>query len=728
MPAPNTPNAPDADQLLEHLNPPQRDAVTHDSGPLLILAGAGSGKTRVLTHRLAWLVATGRADATEILAITFTNRAAKEMRHRVEHLINRSTQGLWVMTFHSACARILRIDGEKIGYASGFSIFDQDDSKRLIKRTLDDLGHDPKRVAPAAVQGEISRAKNAMLTPAEYSDSTGSWWEETVAEVYRSYERSLEQQNAMDFDDLLVRTVRLLEGHDEVRQRWNRRFKHVMVDEYQDTNHAQYRLLNLLSQERRNLAVVGDDDQSIYSFRSADIRNILDFEKDHPDAVVVKLEQNYRSTQTILSAANAVISNNQERKSKSLWTESGEGDRIQIIDLEDEHAEARFVAGQIARLEEEGTSRDDIAVFSRTNATSRAMQDRLTREGIPFQVVGGTKFYERAEIRDAVAYLQLIVNPADQAAFSRVVNTPRRGIGPTTVSRVLAWANSSGLPVMEAVADPAAVPGLGTAAVKALDRFVAIMTSLAEVRASNPSTGNLVEEMFAKTGLIEALEAERTIESEGRVENLQELIGVGREHDANEEDNSLEAFLSQVSLVADADERQDDEGLVTLMTLHNAKGLEFPVVFVIACEEGLFPHSRSIEEGNVEEERRLAYVAITRAERELWLTWAHRRMVFGNWMGGLPSRFLHEIPPELVEGAQERVTEAPSWLMDAVSDSASGGAQSGVNFRIGDDVVHEQFGTGVVTSIEPGGVVAVRFGSDGAERRLVAALAPLAPA
>jgi DNA helicase-2/ATP-dependent DNA helicase PcrA len=720
---------PDAQQLIERLNDPQRAAVTHGDGPLLILAGAGSGKTRVLTHRLAWLVATGRANATEILAITFTNRAAKEMRDRVEHLLGRSTQGLWVMTFHAACARLMRIDGDRLGYTSGFSIFDQDDSKRLIKRVIEDVGHDPKRVSPSAVQAEISRAKNALLPPDVYSDSAGSWWEETVAEIYRGYERSLEQQNAMDFDDLLSKTVKLLEDHEDIRDRWSRRFKHVMVDEYQDTNHAQYRLLKLLTDSHRNLAVVGDDDQSIYSFRSADIRNILDFEDDYPDAIVVKLEQNYRSTQTILSAANAVIANNTERKSKSLWSEQGEGDPIQILDLEDEHAEARFITGKIDMLVQDGTSREEIAIFSRTNATSRVLQDRLMRDGIPFRVVGGTKFYERAEIRDAIAYLQLLVNRADQASFARIVNVPRRGIGNTTVSRCLSWSNTSGQTVLDAISDPAGVPDLGSAAVKAIGNFNELMGSLRQMYLDGARVGVLVQEVLDRTGMIDALEAERTVEAEGRIENLKELIEVGIEHDRSEDDTSLEAFLAQVSLASDGDEKKDEEGLVTLMTLHNAKGLEFPVVFVIACEEGLFPHSRAIEEGGLEEERRLAYVAITRAESTLYMTWAQRRMVFGTWQGGLPSRFLTEIPPELVEGGGRPSIEAPSWLTAAVAGSdASVEAADGVQFRLGDDVVHEQFGSGVITAIEAGGVVAVRFSGDGAERRLVAALAPLSPA
>ncbi|MEI6447076.1 MAG: UvrD-helicase domain-containing protein [Actinomycetes bacterium] len=716
--------APSPDDLTAALNEPQRAAVTHDSGPLLILAGAGSGKTRVLTHRLAWLVATGRARAHEILAITFTNKAAQEMRDRVELLTGRSTQGLWVMTFHSACARMLRIDGERIGYSSGFSIFDQDDSRRLIRRTLDDLGQDPKRITPASVQAEISRAKNAMLNPSEYGETVGSWWEETVAEAYRSYERGLERQNAMDFDDLLVRSVRMLDSHEDLQKRWSSRFKHVLVDEYQDTNQAQYRLLRLLSDSHRNLAVVGDDDQSIYSFRAADIRNILDFEKDYPDATVVKLEQNYRSTQTILTAANAVIANNAERKSKSLWTELGEGDPLVIAEVEDEHAEARLIAGEIGKLVDGGAALGEIAVFSRTNAASRSLQDRLTREDVAFQVVGGTKFYERAEVRDAIAYLQLLANPNDEAAFQRIVNSPRRGIGRTSVGHILGWANTSGGSVWEAASDPSAVPGLGTAAIKSIGRFMGLMEELRGEAAAGAGVAQLIESVISKTGYIETLEAERTIEAEGRVENLRELVEVGREHDRSEDDKSLEAFLAQVSLVADADERDQEGGLVTLMTLHNAKGLEFPYVFVLGCEEGLFPHMRSIEEGSIEEERRLCYVAITRAERELTMTWARRRTVFGNQMGGIPSRFLAEIPVELVEGGGDAAASThPGWDEQALSEAAESSA-----FRIGEGVVHKTFGSGVVTAIEPGGVVAVRFAADGSERRLVASLAPLTSA
>jgi len=719
-----------ADQLASKLNDPQREAVTHEGGPLLILAGAGSGKTRVLTHRLAWLVASGRADAHEILAITFTNKAAQEMRERVELLINRSTKGLWVMTFHAACARILRIDGDRLGYASGFSIFDQDDSRRLIRRAIDEVGLDTKRTSPAAVQSEISRAKNAMLTPAEYAEMSGSWWEETVAGIYTDYERSLQRQNAMDFDDLLVRTVRLLETHDDLSARWSKRFRHVLVDEYQDTNQAQYRLLKQLSDSHRNLAVVGDDDQSIYSFRAADIRNILDFEKDYPDAKVVKLEQNYRSTQTILSAANAVIANNTERKSKSLWTDLGEGDPISVVEVDDEHSEARFVAGEIAKLIDEGTNPSEIAVFSRTNAASRPLQDRLTRQDISFQVIGGTKFYERAEVRDAIAYLQLVANPNDEAAFQRIVNSPRRGIGRTSVGRVLEWNNTVGASVWETASNPSSVPGLGAAAVKAIERFMQLMNELSELAVGGAGVGELVQAVLDRTGYIETLEAERSIEAEGRIENLRELVEVGKEFDGDsaEEDSSLAAFLAQVSLVADADERDQDGGYMTLMTLHNAKGLEFPHVFVIACEEGMFPHMRAVEEGSIEEERRLCYVAITRAERELTMTWARRRTVFGNSLGGIPSRFLSEIPRELLAGVDTSDPATSSTSGGGWASAALNAEVSDTGFHIGQDVVHETFGGGVITGIEPGGVVVIRFRTDKAERRLVASLAPLTAA
>ncbi len=570
------------EDLLSGLNPPQRAAVTHPEGPLLILAGAGSGKTRVLTHRIAWLVATGRAHPSEILSITFTNKAAQEMRERVELLVGRATRGMWVMTFHAACARMLRVEAARLGYTGQYSIYDQDDSRRLIKRCLDELGIDPKRFTPAAIGGQISAAKNRLVDAERYAQQSGSYFEQTVGDVYRLYEQQLLAMNAMDFDDLLVRSVNVLELCEEVREKWAGRFRHVLVDEYQDTNHAQYRWLQLLS-EHRNLSVVGDDDQSIYSFRQADIRNILDFEDDFPDAEVVKLEQNYRSTQTILSAANAVVANNRGRKSKALWTELGDGDPIRIRELPDGHAEARWIAGEVERMVDEGVSRTEIAVFFRTNAISRALQDQLTRADIPFQLVGGTKFYERAEVRDAIAYLTVLANPQDQVAFTRIVNSPRRGIGQTSLSRLLAWANTSGAPIWDVAEDAAATPGLGAAAIKALGRFMGTMRVLRERAEGGAGVGELVEEVLAETGYLDALEAERTIEAQGRIENLGELVEVGREHDRSADDASLDAFLARIALVADSDERRDDEGMVTLMTLHNAKGLEYPVVFVLGC-------------------------------------------------------------------------------------------------------------------------------------------------
>src|ERR671924_2238176 len=456
------------DSLLDGLNAPQRAAVLHGEGPLLILAGAGSGKTRVLTHRIAHLVGTGQARPGEILAITFTNKAAQEMRERVETLVGSRARAMWVMTFHSACARMLRADADKLGYTRGFTIYDEQDSLRLVKACIDELDVDPKRFAPRGIRRQISDAKNQLLDAEAYRLKVSSFFEQTAADVYDLYEKRAHSMNAMDFDDLLFRCVNLFELFPEVRDRYRRSFRHVLVDEYQDTNHAQYRWLRLLCEDHRNLGVVGDDDQSIYGFRNADIRNILDFEQDFPDAHTVKLEQNYRSTQTILSAANAVIANNRGRKPKRLWSELGEGDPVHVRELDDEHAEARFVVSEVERLADEGTSRDEIAVFYRTNAQSRVLEDMLVRYGVGYQVIGGTRFYERAEIKDALAYLTLMVNPSDVVAFQRVVNSPRRGIGQTSQGRIVGYANTIGEPVLDVAAKPEAVPGLATAATKAV--------------------------------------------------------------------------------------------------------------------------------------------------------------------------------------------------------------------------------------------------------------------
>jgi DNA helicase-2/ATP-dependent DNA helicase PcrA len=722
-----------AESVLAGLNPPQREAVTHGEGPLLVLAGAGSGKTRVLTHRIAHLVATGQARPGEILAITFTNKAADEIRDRVERLVGEVSRLMWVMTFHSACARILRREAPRLGYTGGFTIYDEADSLRMLRRCMEELDVDPKRFPPRALRAQVSGAKNRLLDAAEYRESQGSAFEETTADVFALYEKRLHAANAMDFDDLLVRTVNVLELFEDVRDRYRRAFRHVLVDEYQDTNRAQYRLLQLLcGTERPNLFVVGDDSQSVYSFRSADIRNILDFERDFPDTRVVKLEQNYRSTQTILDAANAVIEHNREQKPKHLWTELGQGEAVQVHELDDEHAEARFVAGEIERLvDEEGESRREIAVFYRTNAQSRVLEDTLVRFDMAYQVIGGTKFYERAEIKDAIAYLSLLVNPADSVSFARIVNSPRRGIGQTSQARLLAHANTTGLAISEMAAMPDRIPGLGAAAIKAVSRFSETVEDL-RVRADESSVADLLEATLARSGYVEALEAERTIEAEGRLENLRELVGVAAEFDANRavegesEVRPLEEFLQQLSLYTDQDSLRDDDDLVTLLTLHNAKGLEYGTVIVIGCEEGVFPHSRSIDEGNLEEERRLCYVGITRAKRRLYLTSARRRNLYGAGRHNLPSRFLSELPDELIERHEPEISIRTGWSLGADPQlQRARERRPMVELGTGDDVVHASFGEGVVTAVEPGGVIVVRFAADGTERKLMAEYAPL---
>jgi DNA helicase II / ATP-dependent DNA helicase PcrA len=734
------------DTLLEGLNEPQRAAVTYGEGPLLILAGAGSGKTRVLTHRIAYLVATGAVQASEILAITFTNKAAAEMRNRAELLVGRSVRAMWVMTFHSACARMLRAHADKLGYTRQFTIYDTADSRRLIKRCMDENGVDPKRFTPGAIHNQISDAKNRMRDAETYSQMVGSFFERTVADVYIAYEREMNRMNAMDFDDLLLRAVNVLELFPEVRSAYQNSFRQILVDEYQDTNQVQYRWLQLLSGERRNLTVVGDPDQSIYGFRGADIHNILSFEEQFPDAKVVKLEQNYRSTQTILDAANAVISHNRGRKEKELWTDLGAGDPIHIRELDDEHAEARFVAGEIDRLVDGGTSRSEVAVFYRTNAQSRVLEDTLVRAEIAYQVIGGTRFYERAEIKDAIAYLTALVNPQDAGAFTRIVNSPRRGIGATSLAKVLGYANTMGASVWEVAAEPAAIPGLGAAAVKAIGRFMDTMIGLREYAESGIAVAQVLSGVLERTGYLDALRAERTIEAQGRIENLDELVNVAAEYDVADGDgHSLGDFLQQVSLVADADTRDDDAGVVTLMTLHNAKGLEYPIVFMIGCEDGIFPHSRALEEGELEEERRLCYVGITRAQRDLYVTCARQRTVFGAHGYSLPSRFLAEIPQELTDreevrpraaaaaGFRERLT---SWPVSNPATEAEGGAQTIrigrarpredlPDFRMGEEVSDAKFGEGTVIGVEPGGIVVIRFARDGSERKLLSQYAQL---
>jgi DNA helicase II / ATP-dependent DNA helicase PcrA len=733
--APTEAGADRVERLLAGLNEPQREAVRHGEGPLLVLAGAGSGKTRVLTHRIAYLLATGGARPGEILAITFTNKAAAEMRERVGQLVGRSVRAMWVTTFHSACARMLRVDGERLGYSKGFTIYDEADSLRMLKRCLGEIGVDPKRFPPRAVRAKISGAKNQLIDAGAYAEAAHGEFEQIVAEAFPLYEKRMLDANAMDFDDLLVRTVNALELFEDVRERWRRTFRHVLVDEYQDTNQAQYRLLQLLASEHGNLMVVGDEDQSIYGFRHADVSNILDFDRDFEAAEIVKLEQNYRSTQTILSAANAVVERNRERRPKELWTEDEGGEPVQLSELGDEHEEARWIAGEIGRLEEEhGVARSEVAVFYRTNAMSRVLEDTLKRFDVSYQVIGGTKFYERAEIKDAVAYLSLLVNPADLVSFLRVVNSPRRGIGNTTQARLASHVNTTGLSIWEVIERVEEVPGLSGAAIKSVSRFYETMAGLRERAEREGPVAGLLEAVLHETGYLEALAAERTVEAEGRAENLETLIGgtaefdLEREREGESEVSPLEEYLQQISLFTEQDSIQAERELVTLMTLHNAKGLEYDAVFIIGCEEGAFPHMRALEEGGEEEERRLCYVGITRARKRLYMTWARERRLFGRAEHNLPSRFVDELPAELTErhGAAA-ASIGTSWGTPVPGVEPAQPLEPGpaLELQTGDDVVHASFGDGVVTGVEPGGVIVVRFSGDGSERKLMADYAPI---
>ncbi|MEO8290728.1 MAG: UvrD-helicase domain-containing protein, partial [Gaiellaceae bacterium] len=629
------------DQYLADLNPAQREAVLATEGPVLVVAGAGSGKTRVLTYRIAHLVAAVGVKPQEILAITFTNKAAGEMRERVEAVVGDIARTMWVLTFHSACGRILRREAPRLGYRSNFTIYDQADQVRLVKQCLEELDRDPKRFVPRGIHTQISSAKNQLVSPEEYRNRVGSFYDQTVADVYELYQQRLFASNAVDFDDLLMLTVTVLERFPEARTKWQKAFRYVLVDEYQDTNHAQYRLLQLLAGEHKNVFAVGDPDQSIYAFRGADIRNIMEFERDFGGARQIALEQNYRSTNAILRAANAVISQNRERKPKNLWSELPDGDPVRVIEVEDEHAEARFVAAEIAGLGDEGFSGAEIGIFYRTNAQSRVVEDILVRQDIPYQVIGGPKFYERAEVKDAIAYLQLIDNPFDAISLTRIANRPRRGIGAASLARLQTYADAHGLSLWEALEHPEEA-GCGGAPLKAIDRFRTLMQSLMSGALELP-VPELLERVLDQSGYLEALAAERTIEAQGRTENLLELVGVAREYQETADDPGLSEFLQQISLYSDQDDLAEERSLVTLMTLHNAKGLEFRAVFLIGMEEGVFPHSRSIEEQGLEEERRLAYVGLTRAKERLVLTHAAARSLWGSRGYNMPSRFLDEL-------------------------------------------------------------------------------------
>jgi DNA helicase-2/ATP-dependent DNA helicase PcrA len=706
---------------LADLNPAQREAVLATEGPLLVIAGAGSGKTRVLTYRVAHLIAACGVKPNEILAITFTNRAAGEMRDRLEHLLGDTARAIWILTFHAACGRILRREAPRLAYRTNFTIYDQADQIRLVKNILEEEGFDPKRFVPRGIHAEISRAKNQLVGPDEYRRRVASFYDQTVAEVYERYQKRLHASNAMDFDDLLYLTVEILERFPDARERWQKAFRYILVDEYQDTNHAQYRLLRLLGERHRNVCAVGDPDQSIYAFRGADIRNILEFERDFGETRTVALEQNYRSTNAILGAANAVIAHNRERKEKQLWSELGQGEPVRVVEVEDEHAEARFVAAGIAALVEQGFSASELAVFYRTNAQSRVLEDVLVRQGIAYQVIGGPRFYERAEIKDAIAYLQVIDNPYDAVSLQRIANRPRRGIGDASLARLQTYADAQGISLWEAL-EFAEEAGVGGAPQKAIGKLRTLLQSCA-AGALELDVAELLERVLERSGYLEALEAERTVEAQGRVENLQELVGVAREYSESASEPSLSSFLQEISLYSEQDALRGEQSLVTLMTLHNAKGLEFRAVSLIGMEEGIFPHARSVEEQGIEEERRLCYVGMTRAMEQLVLTHAASRSLWGSRAYNLPSRFLDELPETGVERERLRPTSWSSYGAPASSQVAP--RENVPQLSTGDSVRHGTLGEGVVTRIEAGGVVTVRFANDGSERRLVLDYAPL---
>jgi len=706
---------------LADLNPAQREAVLHTEGPVLVVAGAGSGKTRVLTRRIAHLLGAVGVKPPEILAITFTNKAAGEMRDRVIDLVGPPARGAWVMTFHSACGRILRREAQRLGYRSNFTIYDSADQIRLVKRCLEELERDPKRFTPRGIHTQISNAKNTLVGPVEYTERVSSFYDQTVAEVYDLYQKRLFASNAVDFDDMLFLTVDVLERFPEAREKWQEAFHYVLVDEYQDTNHAQYRLLQLLAEKHRNVFAVGDPDQSIYGFRGADIRNVMEFEQDFPGSYTIALEQNYRSTQHILDAANGVISHNRERKEKNLWSELGDGDPVRVIEVEDEHAEARYVAAEIALLVEEGFNGADVAVFYRTNAQSRVLEDVLVRQGIAYQVIGGPRFYERAEIKDLIAYLQVLDNPYDAVSLIRIATRPRRGIGDSTLARLATWADQRDISLWEATAE-AENAGVGAAPQRALKNFRGLIESLMSA-AMELEVPELIETVLQRSGYMESLEAERTIEAQGRIENLQELVSVAREWREQAEDSTLSSFLQEVSLYSDQDAIRGDGSLVTLMTLHNAKGLEFRAVYLIGMEEGIFPHSRSIEEQGIEEERRLCYVGMTRAEERLTLLHASSRMLYGGRNHNLPSRFLDELPDAHIERDRLQPTSWSSY--GAPRQSQIQPRDDAPDLSTGDSVRHSTLGEGVVVQIEAGGLVTVRFAEDGSERKLMLDYAPL---
>lgn len=705
-------------EFLEELNEEQRKAVTHAGGPLLILAGAGSGKTRVLTYRVAYLIKACGVAPNNIIAITFTNKAAREMKERIEQLLP-NTKGLIVSTFHSACVRFLHYDIDKLGYSRNFIIFDNHDQQVLIKDCLKSLNIDEKKFAPKSVLNYIGRAKDNLLTPEKCIDIANNLREKTMAQVYELYQKRLVENNALDFDDIIMKTVELFKEVPEVLSYYQNRFKYILVDEYQDTNRAQYQLVKLLAAKHRNLCVVGDDDQSIYGFRGADIKNILDFEQDYPDATVIRLEQNYRSTQNILDAANRVIDHNMGRKSKKLWTNNCTGEKICCVSLENEHEEAFFIANEIRNLlMRDGFNYGDIAILYRTNAQSRVLEDIMMKFGIPYKIVGGIKFYQRKEIKDLLAYLRVIANPSDNVSLLRIINVPRRGIGSKTVDSLKELSEKQNCSIFDIIKNIDQF-SLSSAVQNKVRKFQTLIEDLIKASKSQ-SVFQLIETTLDKTGYLDELLSENTAEAQSRIENLKEMGSVAMDFEIKSSDASLGDFLTELALVADVDALEEDESAVVLMTLHSAKGLEFPVVFLAGMDEGIFPHSRSMSDPNqLEEERRLCYVGITRAKKKLYLTRAWRRNIYGNMSYYTPSRFIDEIPPELLEENEGDVESESSFDNGQKFDLTL--------LRVGDKVRHKKFGDGIVVEIigkEENAQIVVDFNFEG-QKTLLLAYAPL---
>ncbi|WP_159885537.1 DNA helicase PcrA [Paenibacillus puerhi] len=769
----------DIHQAILKLNPPQRRAVETVDGPLLIMAGAGSGKTRVLTHRIAYLIGTRRAAPWSILAITFTNKAAREMQERVSALVGPQGQDIWVSTFHSMCVRILRKDIARIGFTSNFTILDSGDQLSVIKNCMKELNIDTKKFEPKAVQAAMGNAKNELLTPEKFEQKIGDYFDGIVAKVYTLYQKKLRANNSLDFDDLIMTTIDLFQREPQVLEFYQNKFQYIHVDEYQDTNRAQYMICRMLADKHKRICVVGDSDQSIYRWRGADISNILDFEKDYPHATTILLEQNYRSTSNILNAANKVIANNGGRKAKNLWTDKGEGQKIRLYQADSEHEEGYYITGQIRKNVDQGGRRfKDHAILYRTNAQSRVVEEILIKSDIPYQIVGGVKFYDRKEIKDILAYLRLVSNPDDDVSFRRIVNVPKRGIGDTTIDKLAASAAQFGVSLFAMLENVDSLE-LGAKARNALNEFREMIENLYRM-VDYLSVTELTEKMLELSAYREELKRENSIESQARLENIDEFLSVTQEFEKRNEDKTLVSFLTDLALIADIDSMNDDPEAgkhgVVLMTMHSAKGLEFPVVFIVGLEEGVFPHSRALMDNEeLEEERRLAYVGITRAEQELYLTCARMRTLFGRTAANAPSRFLHELPPELVENArsasagglaprcgngggaawdrgERRFGSAGGFKGGAAAapSAARPGAASGVTFRtgsgtggvsagaaaaakgldfgMGDKVKHGKWGTGTIVAVKGSGddtELQIAFPAPVGVKRLLAKFAPI---